>query len=342
MRATILTLVATGVLCAACVANDPYSEVAASCMTQAPVIDMRTNNIIKTYLTPECRAALDPAIVERERIRAEEGREATPDELPHFIPYDEENFSHAPEGFRDRVNEAFHALIAYPVAIPAKNTIFGTAPDRAGALPLDFFEIYRDNRWKNLNQSLFNYVFGKFDVVRYVSVLDGVSGHYDLKASGGLRELILTDNFWSSDRYAGSANYRMPFLRSAILVHEARHGDGYVHINCDSSKTSHTGFACDPELTGPYGFETAYEKFLLHGSATCIESSLRKGCTPPLSPVAVRMIGLDLCLNIQSRFMNLYPELLKLVKDGLSCSSLTYEKIMELEGIALPPQDIVQ
>jgi hypothetical protein len=295
---------------------DPYSRVAPACMERNSDMGTYYEEWPGGYLSKECTAALEAV-----------------------LPYDEESFAHAPPGFRTTVNEAFQALIAYPLAIPKENTLFGTAPKQAGAIPLDFVEIFQAYGPGNLNQAIFNYILNRVEVIRYEEA--GPSGHsaqLTPGASSDFFQLTIFHKFWSpSDDISDLV--RDPFGRAALLAHEARHADGFVHMNCDPDKTDAKGWQCDSELGGAYGLQVTYLKYLLHGSATCQERHHGWGCRPLLAEQNVYSIGDKMCRILKRNIKNPYPELAAFLKD-LECSGLKAEDVMALEGIPLPPQGL--
>lgn len=233
---------------------------------------------IATYLTPECKAALESV-----------------------IPYDG-SWDDAPAGLKDKVSEAFQALIAYPLAIPEENTLLGARPRYMGAIPQAHLDIFRE--YENPNQSIFNYVLNQIDTLKYAPTGDNLQNAQYVPAAslGGWREMTVFDAFWDKDGVLGT--FVDPFTRAGTLVHEARHGDGILHVPC-AAATQREGFTCDADLTGPYGFEVSYLHFLLQGSGRCEGA----GCKPLLPNTSLALIAREMTKVLQQCVVKLEPEI---------------------------------
>jgi hypothetical protein len=260
---------------------DPYSTVAPHCMGRDPWMGYYLFDPVlrtQTYLTPECKAALESV-----------------------VPMDS-SFDSAPEGMRDKVLEAFQAIVAYPIAVDPDDVLFlGSRPDVGGAIPAYFLRIYQ--QWQNPNQALFNYILNHTDVIRYKDRTNGKSAEYYPTLSSEPRKITIYNDFWSPDDLDGY--FRHPFGRAGTLVHEARHGDSLMHIRCARPTLFGSEQVCDSEFAGPYGFEAVYSKYLLRGSAACIGS----GCAPALPQLNVLLVGAGICLTVRKHLNHRWPEL---------------------------------
>ncbi len=218
--------------------GDPYSLIAGPCGELIP----HSN----TSLSQECK-----------------------DALTELLPFDDVSFDAAPAGIKDKVLEAFQALAAYPLYVsPEQNSIFGlTISDRVGPISLLSFEILgiptltrppqQKAEYQLLNRSMFNYVVNRTTRIYYQTT--GTPGDalasYTITPDGGLGTLTITPSFWAPDQLYASP-FRAP-LRAAILLHEARHGDGNFHLPCWDSYGD-GGFFCDADHNSPYGLQIAY------------------------------------------------------------------------------------
>lgn len=320
----LIALMALAAQATACVSptgeTDPYSMVASVCMTQDPLmgqdLSATPEKLVQTYLTPECRTA-----------------------LLGVIPYDS-TWATAPTGMQDKVTEAFQAIIAYPLLVdPNDSKYLGTSPQIAGAIPLAFYDIYQE--YPNPNQSLFNYILTHTDVITYGGNNNNIDASYVPSVTSEPRKITIFEGFWNQGWW--QEKYRNPFLRASTLAHEARHGDTILHLLCEPSynNESASSWECDPELQGPYGFAGTYMKFLIHGSGTCATP----GCTPPISQWNVWEAGWEMCIAARNRINNRYPELdalvgvpaLPITQDFCGSATLTYDWVMQREGVTPPP-----
>ena len=302
-----------------CLANgaDPYSKVASVCMTQdsqmGQYISSDASVLAKTYLDPKCKAALESV-----------------------IPFDDASFATAPTGLKDKVTEAFQAIIAYPLDVSMDGKFLGVSPAIAGAIPLDFYVIYQQS--SNPNQALFNFILNKVDAYTFSSAGNsGESARYvPALTDDGPREVKIFLPFW--DPTDPTEVYRSPFVRAAVLAHESYHGTGILHEDCNFSVTQNTGYACDAEMHGPYAFGATYLKWLIHGSAVCSTP----GCVPPLPATNVMLAGYEMCGIGKYRLNDPFAELQQFLSSVNCENDVTAEWVMGREGLdALPPAAIV-
>jgi hypothetical protein len=285
-----LALVASGALHTSCIVagdGDPYSEVARFCMDPIPMLGQKLTapdpRIAETYLTPECKSALESV-----------------------IPYDDETFKNAPVGFKDKVTESYQAMIAYPLTIPSSNLLLGVSGMNAGAIPMDIVEIFGEGA--NPNQAIFNYVLNRTDVVRYGGKGDGFTyAFHGIELSADPRTVTVYDKFWEAD---APTYYRDPFYRTSTLIHEARHSDGFQHIDCNSGE----GPWCDTELNGPWGMELAYFHYLMMGNEICDGHPCGSGQSR-LAKVSLSDVGWAMCYTLKLRINQLPPALKDLAVD---------------------------
>ncbi len=236
----------------------------------------------KTTLTPECKSAL----------------EAT-------LPFDEASFALAPEGFKDKVMEAFQALVAFPLALPPDLGVLGARPPDAGAIPLAFLKIFKSD--PNMNRGLFNYVAGSADALFYdAQPSSDHTAYYSI--SDGIRAITFYPDFWKPIH--GDARYRLPFSDASVLLHEARHGDGGSHSAC---RTDDREF-CDRDLSGPYGMNLIYPMLVAYGNVSQIRTN----------PAQWWSFGdqnsESACYHIQTAFLSVPPEVAATV-EGRDCSA---------------------
>lgn len=306
---------------------DYYSQVAPHCMQPVPDLGHYFSNpVLLSYIEPGCKEA-----------------------LLSILPLELDTFEKAAPGYLDKILEAFQAIIAYPLLIPEANEILGKAPEKAGAIPYDFYRIYRESGWDNPNQALFNYMVSRFKTIRYAKGEKSGSGATCTPTKDGFCTLTVYRKFWDilddeddpEDDGDSVAEHRLrnPFLRAGTLAHEARHGDGYMHSYCGLGESSDSGFECDHELSGPIGFGIAYYRFLLHGGATCEEPRFGRGCKAPLTPMIIRIVGATMCHNLKERILGLYSELNDLLEQT-DCGYITYDWVMEHESIPYPPESL--
>src|SRR4051794_29586880 len=84
---------------------DYYSKVKDVCSYTLPPERRFGDYAVKTTLTPKCKAALEGV-----------------------IPYDADrdpSFANAPQGYKDKVTEAFQAIVAWPLRRSPENRILG-------------------------------------------------------------------------------------------------------------------------------------------------------------------------------------------------------------------------
>jgi hypothetical protein len=224
--------------CVAAGNDDVYSRVEPHCMDPVPqlgeLVEPKEPTQGETYLTFECREALEAE-----------------------LNFDEESFKRARPGFKERVLEAYHALIAYPLVIPEKNELLGVSKPRAGIIPLDHIKIFRAG--DSPNQAIFNFVANRLLEISYGEETETRWATYKWP-----NRIQIHSAFWAD---GDSQHRRDPFMRTATLVHEAYHAQGTFHEICETTGA----LDCDPELQGAYGFELIYFHFLLRGSGPALE-----------------------------------------------------------------------
>jgi len=300
-------------LAASCGAETDYAEIIAKDCDYIPDYTVRP----KSSLTPACRAKLLEAIGEK---------------------LDAESFKDAPPGLLDRMLESFQALYAYPLAHPPQNTFLGVMPTdeergiSSGAFNLKTLEAF-DNYGSTLNRSIFNYVLGSFDHIRYRQQ-DSDSGHAALAETNlcwsvNPRELRITQNFLSKDD--PTIIYYYPFIGAAVLVHEAAHSwPARHHTICTNGRVAAT-LNCDQGFGGAYGLELAYFQRLLHGSAAAKTAGTWEG----FNVVERTMISLDTCSMFQNRVLDKAPDfeaILSLLPNG-ECLRARASWMEDLEGL---------
>lgn len=264
--------------------------------------------LVSSTLRPECKEALEV-----------------------ILPFDE-SWDSAPAGLKNRVMEAFQILIGYPLAFPPDNRLLGAAPN---AIPSQHVGIFAPDRLPdayapdypasdNMNQNIFNYVLNMIDVIHYAPADGGADASYGVPCIQ--RTMTIYDFYWAAD--ATTNLLKSLFLRAAVVVHEAHHGDGNFHVQCpDTSDVS--GFSCDPDMNGPYGLEAVYLHMLLYGGA-----HLEENGKPILSNLDVSMIASDACRLIMNRTGAKAP-LVQAFLDLNGCG-LTASETVALFGLQRP------
>jgi hypothetical protein len=282
----LTALVPLAAIAVGCTQTDYYSEVAGVCSYTVKGGIVFGEAAEKTSLTTACKSALE-----------------------NILPYDD-SWKHAPTGMKDKVTEAFQALVGYPLKFPPENRILGVAPWSFTPWHHDAFAAE-----ENHNKSIFNYVLNRINSIEYSEENGTTSAFYCPSINGGT--VTVYDAYWKDNLL--SFYYSGPALRAQTLVHEARHADGYIHPPglCG-------GVPCDADLDGPYGFGVAYAEMLLHGSAHL------------LSTIDLLFIGVDLCVSLENNFSRLPPEVERLLKDFNCGTQATAKWIAEREGITLP------
>jgi len=292
------------------VPRDYWSEVIAPCGYLIP----RSRTTYGSSLTLACRAALEEA-----------------------LPF-HESFDGAPAGLRDQVMEGFQVMAAYPIAFPPENRIFGVAPY---AIPLatlclldpgsfvsecrieeDYEEYLHgipSGDPRRISRNVFNRALNRIDEIRYEPG-DGTAsasmGPFPTEEGISYR-LTIFDAFRDT-----------PFERSATLVHESRHGDGYHHnVNYCAAGTAD----CDPQLAGCYGTEAIYRLMLLHGSYGLKVEGTNDWA---MTNYDVLSLGYASCLNLMNNLeAGRYPPELEAFLKETPCYTLTAQDILDLEGI---------
>jgi hypothetical protein len=299
---SLLLLAATlGSLSACGDPEDHYSTVFDKCNYLVPNLGdylLTKEERIASTLKPECRDVL-----------TQKRYDADKNELPPILPFDD-TWDKAPPGFKDKVIEAFQALIAYPIKVTDRSTdtLLGTRPKYKSPIPDDVYEIF--TRYENPNQAIFNFVVNRIQNITFdpnastehiAQWVPGVS--LDLK----WKRMTIYGNFWDADD--SNAYYVNPFQYAITLVHEARHLDG-PHQPCNGD---YGEIQCDNELIGPYGTEIIYMHYLLAGSGSCEG----EGCEPLLPGLIFSLTASGMVDLLQHRINreSVYPELRKVLDD---------------------------
>ncbi|MGK5082875.1 hypothetical protein WDW37_06190 [Bdellovibrionota bacterium FG-1] len=283
-------------LLSGCVQQDYYSQVLQDC--NYPVKNLGTHipdsKQTETTLTDACKTALEA-----------------------ILPYDD-SFQNAPTGFKDKVTEAFQALIAYPLLIPKENTLLGVAPVPAGAIDMDLIDLFKD--YSNPNQSLFNSVLNQFRTITFSS---DTSLHADAAWGPDADTLFINGSltiyppFWNPKSLPEA--FVNPFNRASTLVHESRHANHFDHIACNDPNSP--GLRCDYDLKGAWGFSITYLHYLLQGS-------------PDLPPANVAFIGVTLVDILKRHVNHPFSELADIISK-ITPLNVTADWVREHEG--LPP-----
>lgn len=252
----------------------------------------------ESTLKPECRQALE-----------------------RMIPYHEESFKAALPGTKDRVTEAFQALIAYPLVTPPMDSLLGTRPPLgAGVFPPGINLIFTS--FPNPNQSVFNTILGNIDEIMYRdSKSDSLEGQFVVE--GGKRKIIIYPKFW---QFSNDADATMnPIIRASLLVHESAHSNS-SHVLCTQGKPT---YDCDSDLNGAYGAEVFYLMAALLGGAAYSYD----GKAPPLAFSESAVIMNGLCEALDSRINIKYGELQELMDSGICREVPDYLRILKLMGL---------
>lgn len=287
----LLTLLLALVLVTGCNGDtDYYAQVAGPCGYTSQGSIAISSAFPKARLKHECKTALEAV-----------------------LPYDHESFANAPDGFKDKITEAFQAVVAYPLAFPPENRIMGVAP---WSIPLGVVERFRED--SNANRALFNHLMEVIHTIVYAPN-DGDSGLAayppPLTSEG---KLIVYEKFLNVDLFAWNSWYTGGLRRAAVLIHEARHADGYFHVPCSSSGND---FACDSDLNGPYGLEYIYLEMALHG-----------GYGKHLGSWDVLTLATDVCQGLQLRIELLPPELKEFIS-AQPCASRSVDWYIDQLGL---------
>ena len=254
-----------------CSTQDYYTQVVTPCnYLQAPgtyTSKLTAAGAPAAQIRPDCKTALEK-----------------------ILPFDS-SWVTAPDGAKDKVTEAFQAILAYSLALPPQDMILNVAPY---SIPLWHLTLFQSE--ETPQKSIFNHIVNLVQTITYSAVVGAnFTAQYTPKVDlGGL--LTISSLFASQDgEYTGS------FVRAATIIHEARHGDGYFHSQCPPDVANGI-FECDPELAGPYGIEVTYYQMLLqaNGNKTAIAPS-------PLSDIDIGQIGTNMCANLQ-QMIQLEPE----------------------------------
>lgn len=234
----------------------------------------------------------------------------------------DETWGDAPPLLKDKVTEAFQALVAYPLAFPPENRIFGLAPY---SIPLSFIEsaTYYE---RNPMQSLFNKAFWNIDRITRIPSFPRSSAQWTPDFwHGGLQlidgVLTIADSFGDYDK---NEFYTSPVIRASILVHETRHGDGIWHEPCKD-----TGIReCDADFNGPYGHAISYMAMLLEAGGR----AQFNGSAPLLSSYDIMKLGERMCATLANKFWHI-PEELERFTNFYDCDTLTSEQVKNLAGL---------
>jgi hypothetical protein len=319
LLALLVSGLTTGASACPGLADDPDEIVAPHCDSIPAGVDdpLTYGEVAGTYLTADCKSALEGV-----------------------FPFDEKSFEQAPAGVHDKVLEAFQTLLAFPIARPKTgDLLFGTSDPHIGPIAAQFFAEFGADSAKERNRALFNYVANRIAVVQYsTDVNSGMVAECTPSIKPSPCVLTIYPRFWNPAVNVED-DFRHPFDRAAMIMHEARHGDGIAHVNCPLDDK----WECDPELEGPHGFEVDYLKYLLHGSAACDPSVPPDQCKPVISDFGKIIIAKHMCNALQRWVLKKYPSLDQLLGGPAQTGGSTVDcndgtvavQLLEAEGIPL-------
>lgn len=262
------------------------------------------------------------------------------------LPFND-TWKKAPPGYQDAILSAYHALLVLPLTAPPKNAIFGiqrVSPQgayRAGMIPEDFWALFQEGG--NPNRAIFNYAASKADAIEYEEATadnESFAANYsavsDSPRAFGQRVMTFYEGYYRPERDLRHTNTR--YIRAAVLLHEARHGDGFLHLHCDPAYPPGAPNGgtpeCDSDLTGPHGLEYTYLYFLLQGA---IQQGARTG-KMDLTQREVALLGGFMCSMIADPFTPAPVGFAETFDPDRCWSTMTYRRVMELEGLQpLPP-----
>ncbi len=274
-------------LLAGCSEHDYYTEAKPVCDYTVPGerVDQGPTPI-ETTLTPACKTRLES-----------------------MLPFDD-SWSGAPAGLKDRVTEAFQAVLAYPLKLPPENQLLGVAPH---SFPDSFLDEIQAE--ETPMKSLFNHALNLIQTIHYVKSLGNINAQFTpdnyIEVWDGV--LTIADGFGAMNEHP---YYTTPLRRASTIVHEAHHADGYFHVSCGDAR----GPECDADLNGPFGFAVLYKTMALQGSAKL------------LSDVDLALLEGQSCYTLQTRFKTLPPVLLEKLR-GLDCQSFSAEEVRVMEEL---------
>jgi hypothetical protein len=288
--------------------EDPYATVAPVC-GYLPLPEERT-------LRPQCSEA-----------------------LAALLPIDEASFVHAPTGMRDKMLESFHALLAYPLEeLRLSNSLFG-ARSIAGIFPQAILEILQ-GRGKEINRSLFNYVVRRFEQIQYDDQPSSRTATASINLTPGVTPRILNIHrgFWDAESPIG--DFHSAFFRASTLLHEARHADGWYHVQCPRTQapTPSVSFVCDADLTSTWGLKFAYLLGVLRAGSRPISptESASPPPTPPLRtvlrPIDQYLIATLICDNLPARVLT-FPAPLRQRLQEMNCDAFSLLDFLALENL---------
>jgi hypothetical protein len=291
---TGLAVLVCGAL-SSCGSTDYYSQVVTAC-GYTPTSE--------SSLTPDCQKALEQVLV-----------------------FDESSWNQAPTGYKQKVLEAFQALIGYPLVIPADNKLLGISPPNSGVIALAQLETFTEV--PNPNQAIFNHILNLTDKI-YFDPNDPHAARFAKDTlnpfSSRPRHLTIYPSFWDAQDPSHLTPYAV--MRAAILVHEAGHAEGYFHEYCSSGVFAGS-FSCDADLSGPVGYAAAYIHFVMQGSAI---AQIKTGKPILLSGGAVSALSFYSCDTLEFAVFT-KPEALATMLDNMVCDlDADYNWLMKQES----------
>jgi hypothetical protein len=221
--------------------------------------------------------------------------------------------------------------------LPEDLSVFGSAP---GAMPLATVCILEGQKHGAaclggltscplggddpdlVNCNFFHYLLDTVSRYRYGGRDDNLYGYNTIDPDLGTT-ISVYDSYWSGTGM--STALIMPVMRTSILGHEAMHTRNRFHIQCN-------GEDCDPDLTGPYGFEVIILEAFIRGGwgVPSIDTLFPAVSTQDL--FEVMRFG---CWRLQQRFAYL-PAEIRSMYDGADCNTITAETWAERMGLPWP------
>ncbi|HTL11836.1 MAG TPA: hypothetical protein VL588_05080 [Bdellovibrionota bacterium] len=301
---------------------DFYAEVMPTCgyRTLEPA-EWQGDAIYETTLTDDCREALES-----------------------ILPFDS-TWDQAPRGLKDKVMEAYQVIAAFPLKMPDENRVLGVAPYGIPTTQLCILDPqgHADDcigapdpsltSATDLNKNVFNWAVARLDRITYGPVAhdgehnDSISAQCTPSLHGWL--LTVEDSFWNNNPWA--SYYARPFIRAAILVHEARHADSRPHELCNDKSDLPGKYACDPDLSGPYALESFWEQAFVRGSAGLTNAD----GSPVLSDQDINIALSDACYELLYRNNGKPPEVRALVESTM-CSGIDMDYAIAKMGVVRP------
>lgn len=220
-----------------------------------------------------------------------------------ILPFNYSTFQEAPWWFTREISKAFAVVAYYPLKYPPENRILGVAPY---SIPLWHTRIL--NREDPHHKSLFNYLLNNIQEIRYeVPATDESHAAYYLP-NWSLDGVV---TFYSDGIYEGISEFNL----AALVIHEARHGDGYFHAKCPAGNRD-----CDYDLIASEGLSITFLEMLIHGS----HHILSKG--------RVVALGRKICELLKDDLLRLPAELKELVEQT-ACGSIDWDWLKAQEGL---------